>query len=147
MDRGRREGGKVLTEVAVPAIEEVLKPCGVYYLLERRPHYLLSRLHVALLSMMGGIVFAAVENVIYLCVYIREPVLGLIVWRWTVCLAMHAVCSFILGLGLGRLLPAMRRGEPFELENCFGWVIAAIAVHAAYNTIVTFITAFGGRLY
>ena len=140
-------GGPLLVMLFAPAVEEVLKPSGVYYLLERRPQYLVSRFHVALLSMMGGIVFAAIENVIYLCVYVPEPVLGLIVWRWTVCLTMHAVCSFIVGLGLGKLLPGMRRGEPFELENCFTWVIVAIVVHALYNTAVTFITAFGGRLY
>lgn len=140
-------GGPLLVMLFAPAIEEVLKPCGVYFLLERRVRYLSSRLQVALLSMMGGIVFAAIENVIYLCLYVRRPVLGLIVWRWTVCLAMHAACSFLVGLGLGKLLPAMRRGEPFELEDCFGWVIAAIVIHGVYNASVTFITTFGGRLY
>lgn len=139
--------GPLLAILIAPVVEEVLKPSGVYYLLERRVRWLSSRIHVALLSMLGGMVFAAVENVIYLYVYIPDHPPGLALYRWTVCTALHGVCSFILGLGLGKLLPRMRRGEPFELEDILGWVIAAVVVHAGYNTVVMFFGVVGWRLY
>lgn len=130
-------GPVLLVMLVAPAIEEILKPSGVYYLLERRPQYLSSRWHVAFLSMVAGFVFATIENLMYLYVYVPDHPPGFAIYRWTVCVALHMLCSLVMGLGLGKLLPRMRRGEPFELEDCFGWVIAAIAIHAVYNTVVT----------
>jgi len=137
-------GGALLMAAVV---EEILKPVGVYYLLRRRRHYLSSRLNVALLSTLGGIVFAAIENVVYLKVYFPDPEPRLVLYRWTVCVAVHAVCSFIMGLGLGNLLGRFNRGEPFELEACIKWIAAAVVLHAGYNTVVIFFHVAGWRLY
>ncbi len=55
----------LLPFVVAPAIEEILKPMGVIFLLETRPHYLRSAFHVVVLCVVGALVFATLENLLF----------------------------------------------------------------------------------
>ena len=64
--------GLVGPVVVGPLVEEVLKPTGLVILLTRRPHLKLSPTTGVLAGAFSGLVFAAIENVIYLLVYVPE---------------------------------------------------------------------------
>jgi RsiW-degrading membrane proteinase PrsW (M82 family) len=83
--------------VAAPMIEEVMKPSGVYLLLVRWPKVLTSRLYTAFLAALGGLVFAIIENILYLELYFPEHTQTLVLFRYSAGLTMHTVASFILG--------------------------------------------------
>jgi RsiW-degrading membrane proteinase PrsW (M82 family) len=119
--------------VAAPVIEEVMKPSGVYLLLVRWPRVLTSRIYTALLAAVGGLSFAVIENIIYLQFYFPEHTQTLVVFRYSACLAMHMVCSFILGFGINQRLLASIRGEiPFLKGNKKFFFIPMI-IHSLFN--------------
>ena len=120
-----------------------MKPAGVYFLLARWPEALTGRLFTALLAAIGGITFAVVENIIYLNVYFPEHSPDLLVYRYTVCLALHMVCSFIVGFGINqRLLDSVRGEIPF-LAGHKKYFIIPMVIHSLYNGVSVFIEAGG----
>ena len=114
-------------------MEEGLKPSGVYLLLGKWPHLLRSRLYTAYLAALGGLSFGIAESIIYLTVYFPEHSAGLVLYRFTVPLAVHALASFIAGFGINQRLLASVRGEVPFLSGNWKFFIAAIALHAVYN--------------
>ncbi|MCK4908507.1 MAG: PrsW family intramembrane metalloprotease [Planctomycetes bacterium] len=135
-----------------PAIEEVIKPVGIYYLLNKKISFLYSKLHIVTLAMVSGLVFATLENGVYIFIYfpfIPNVTPGLIMFRLVVCTALHVICSGIVGIGLARQWEDLKSGkkEKFELENSLKYIIAAIAIHATYNTTMYFLEISNVKLY
>ncbi len=117
-----------------PAVEEVMKGALVFYLVERKPYLVRSASQIILTILLAAFCFAAVENLLYLNVYIPDPSPGLAVWRWTVCVALHMGCSAIFGIGLVRVWKAcLAEEKPPELERAVPYWIAAVALHGTYN--------------
>ena len=125
--------------VAGPAVEELVKPCGVYLLLAKWPQALLGRLHTACLAGLAGLTFAAIENIAYLEVGIDNPDRDIILWRWTVCTLIHTGCSFILGFGINSKLVASFKGEASFLKGNRLFFLIPIVIHGSYNTTVYFL--------
>ena len=126
-------GSLLVAFVAAPMIEEVMKPFGVYLLLARWPKVLTGRISTALLAAAGGLSFAVIENVIYLQFYFPEHTQTLVMFRYSACLAMHVVCSFILGFGINQRLLASVKGEiPFLKGNKKFFFIPMI-IHSLFN--------------
>lgn len=123
----------VIAFVAAPMIEEVMKPCGVYLLLARWPEVLTSRIFTALLAAVGGFSFAVVENIIYLQVYFPEHTPTLVMFRYSACLTMHVVCSFILGFGINQKLLASVRGEVPLLKGNKKFFFIPMIIHSLFN--------------
>lgn len=119
-----------------PVMEEVMKVAAATWVVERRP-YLLSRAsQVAIGCLAGGLVFAAVENVLYLNVYIDQPTHEIRQWRWTVCVVLHCGCSLIAGLGLMRVWRAtMATRKRPDLNLGTAYLIVAIVAHGTYNAL------------
>ena len=105
--------------VAGPLIEEALKPMGLIILLTRHSALKLSASMGVLLGAFSGLVFAAIENLIYLKIYIPDHDSRLVVWRWTVCVGVHVACSAIVGYGLARSSGgrAAKEGSEYRLLN------------------------------
>lgn len=121
-----------------PVMEEVMKVAAVTWGVERRPYLFTSRAQVALCCLAGGLIFAVVENILYLNVYVADPTPEVRFWRWTVCVFMHSACSVIAGLGLMRMWhTAIRRGKPPDLGLGARYLVAAIIVHGGYNAFAT----------
>jgi len=117
-----------------PAIEEVVKVALLAYVVERRPYLLKSWVQVLLCALAGGASFAAIENVLYLHVYVASPTPQLVAWRWSACVALHSGCSLIAGVGLLRVWARIwPKGARPELLGAYPFTLAAIAVHGAYN--------------
>ena len=141
--------------VAGPLIEEALKPTGLIILLTRHPDLKLSATTGVLAGAFSGLVFAAIENLIYLLVYVPEHDSRFVIWRWTVCVGVHVACSALVGYGLARRSggqTAMEAGEyrllnsasshlldePRERSGVFQrtsltCLVIAVVLHGAYN--------------
>jgi len=129
------QGSLLVAFVAAPMIEEVMKPSGVYLLLVRWPKVLTSRLYTALLAAVGGLSFAVVENIIYLQFYFPEHTQALVVFRYSACLAVHVVCSFILGFGINQKLLASIRGEIPLLKGNKKFFFIPMILHSLFNIV------------
>jgi len=125
--------------VAAPMIEEVMKPSGVYILLVRWPKVLTSRIYTAFLAALGGLAFAVVENIIYLQFYFPEHTQTLVVFRYSACLTMHMVCSFILGFGINQKLLASVRGEIPLLKGNKKFFLIPMIIHSLFNIMAVLI--------
>ena len=130
--------------IAAPLIEEALKPAGVYLLLAKKPAALRSQLYTAFLTGLAGLSFGIIESIVYVTIYARySPVkdtAAFITWRFTICLLLHTVCSFIVGYGINlRLLASVRGDLPF-LQGNWKYYLIPVAIHAAYNISVTVLT-------
>jgi len=117
-----------------PVVEETMKVAAALYVIEKRPFLFRSAAQIALCVLTGAFVFSALENVLYLKVYIPGPPASLVRWRWSVCVAMHMSCSAIVGLGLMRTWrDVWARMAPPRLTLLYPYMFAAIALHGFYN--------------
>lgn len=124
----------ILIAVIGPVVEEMMKAGLVLWVIEKRPYLFSSRVQIALICLASGLVFAIIENLIYLNVYVKDPPQSLVEWRWTICLALHTSCAFIASLGLMRIWKcAMTERRRPRLTEGTSALIAAMVVHGAYN--------------
>jgi len=133
------QGSLLVAFVAAPMIEEVMKPSGVYLLLVRWPKLLTSRLYTAFLAALGGLVFAIVENIIYLQFYFPEHTQTLVVFRYSACLTLHVVCSFIVGFGINQKLLASVRGEIPFLKGNKKFFFVPMIIHSLFNIMAVLV--------
>ena len=117
-----------------PMVEEMMKVAATLVVVEKRPFYYRSGMQIMLCSAAGGLVFACVENVLYLHVYVPQPSDELVQWRWTVCVALHVGCSIIAGMGLVRMWRKIRTDfSRAQLSLAFPYLVTAVCTHGAYN--------------
>lgn len=119
--------------IGAPIIEEAMKPSGVYLLLIKWPGTLRNQRYTALLAALGGLAFALVENLLYLNIYVQKPSPQLVLWRYTVCVGVHTVCSFIAGHGINEKLLMAIRGNIKFLSFDKRFFIVAMVLHCLYN--------------
>lgn len=125
-----------LAFIGAPIIEEIVKPAGVYLYLSRWRHVLRSQLHIALLVALSGLCFGLLESIVYVTLYIPDHSQEFFIYRFTVTVALHAAASFIAGLGVNAALIDWANGEgSFPRRSRFAF-LAAIGLHAFYNTTV-----------
>jgi RsiW-degrading membrane proteinase PrsW (M82 family) len=123
--------------IIAPLVEEVVKPVGVMYIMEKRFHWLRSGRQVVVMAALGAVVFATLENLMYIHVYHPDPSTAYMAWRYMVCTSLHVAASVIFGLGLARTWRRMRRtGGRFRIKGLLWPYLAAAGLHAAYNTTV-----------
>jgi len=126
--------GLFLVVVLGPITEELLKVAGPLFFMEKKPWRFASRLQIVLCAMAGGLVFAVIENIIYLEVYVDAPTPELVAWRWSVCTALHVCCSAIAGIGVAS---AWRRAAEMKglakLQDAMPLLLTAMVVHGLYN--------------
>lgn len=133
----------VLTIVVVaPLIEELGKNLVAIWVCERSPWLLPGRTGILLAAAGSGLGFAVIENLLYLHVYIADPSPALVRWRWTVCVALHVGCAVVAALGVVRARDeAHRTGRRGRIETMAPMIIAATAIHGAYNLIALVLDA------
>ena len=136
---GLSQDGQIITQVLLivvlgPVTEEMMKIAAVLYIVEKRPFLFKSPAQILLCVFCAGLVFAAVENLLYLNIYIRKPDPALISWRWSVCVFMHAGCAVIAGLGLVRIWRNIwQRMDRPNLSLAFPYILTAVIAHGTYN--------------
>lgn len=132
----------VMVTVLGPLTEEILKIAAPTLAVETRPYVFRSGFQIILCGFCGGLAFAAIENLLYLFVYIPNPPSSLVLWRWTVCVAMHTCCSTIAAMGVQRVWKTtMTTGTRPRLSLAFPAVIVAAVVHGLYNAMALVLEA------
>lgn len=133
---GSLGGFFLLPFIGAPIIEEAFKPIGVYLGLVRWPNALRNQLYVAILCAVSGIVFGLLESTMYVFVYAPGESDSYVLFRYTIPVALHAVASFTVGLGLSRgVVDWVSRATPVP-KRARRFYIAGVTIHAIYNTTV-----------
>jgi RsiW-degrading membrane proteinase PrsW (M82 family) len=131
-----QSGGLGAPFVAAPIIEEALKPAGIYILLIVWPRALAGRLHTATLTAISGLCFGLIESYVYVTWYYPEGDSAYVLFRFTVPVMMHTIASFLVGFGLSRQLVDWVNGRSSFPKMTRNFYIAAVLLHAIYNTTV-----------
>lgn len=125
--------------MVAPPVEEILKVAIPIIVLEHRAHWLSNGKDLLWFAVGSALVFSVVENLLYMFVYLENPSVELLLWRWTACTAMHIAATGLSGVGLMR---AYARGLQSKQKPRFAWewrwLAGAIAVHMAYNAFAIF---------
>lgn len=125
-----------------PVLEEVMKIAIPLWVVEKRPFLFCSRVQIAICAAAGGLVFAAVENLLYLHVYVPDPSELLVRWRWTICVVLHVGCSLVAGMGLMNIWSRVvkHRSKP-EASVAAPYISLAIVIHGTYNGFAVLLEA------
>jgi len=127
-----------------PVIEEVMKVAMALFVVEKRPFYFRSSFQIILCVLAGSFVFSAIENLVYHHWYVPNPPAKLVQWRWTVCVALHMICSLIAGLGLVRIWKRTWKNlERPQMTLAYPFVLAAAILHGIYNGFVVVLQYIG----
>jgi hypothetical protein len=133
----------IVVVVLAPVIEEVVKGAGALWLAEMRPWLVPTAIVLPVVTLMSGLVFAALENVWYLVILIEDPSDELIRWRWTFGPLLHGTASFIVGLGAARLWRSgLRSGRP-DFGDALPFIVAAAVLHGGYNLVAVILSVTG----
>ena len=132
-------GGHLIGATVIgPTTEEIMKIALPLWLVEKRPWLYRHHIQILVSTWTSGMAFAAVENLVYLNIYVSNPSAELVIWRWTVCVLLHSGCSVIAGIGLCRIRRQFQRKRQMPaLSDGARWILAAIVIHGIYNGIVT----------
>jgi len=105
-------------------------------LLAKWPQALPNRYYTAFLAALTGLAFGLVENQIYLRVYVPDHSHEMALIRYTACLPLHVIASFIFGLGINQKLVSAVKGEIPLFSANKRFFITAMSLHAAFNIVV-----------
>ncbi len=81
--------GVLLLVAVAPAVEEICKPLAIVFLLDKRPRWLRSPWEIIALAAVSAVVFATLENLLYIFVNYRQGSAAFVLYRLTVCTAVH----------------------------------------------------------
>ncbi len=136
--------GLVAYAVTTPIYEEFMKVIFILMLIELRPWVFKHAWAIWVAAIGSAATFATLENLLYLNVYIPNPTPGIILWRWTVCSALHLGCTTTVTFGLIRMWrSSITRLRPPAVSDAYPFIVAAIVVHGTYNGIVLLAEVFG----
>jgi hypothetical protein len=145
--QGNSAGGLLLIILFGPAAEEMLKVSAALITIEKWPYAFRSPVQIVACCLAAAFGFAAIENLIYLHVYIPDPSPGMIAWRWIICVTIHVAGSSIASVGLVKIwrhtmahgtTPRVSLGSPFFMT--------AIALHGIYNLGAILLNPYLARL-
>lgn len=130
--------GLVAVAVGAPVVEETAKVVLPLMLLEKRPWLYRGTSAIFTACIASALVFASIENLLYIKVYIPEKELteALIRYRLVVCTLLHVACTAISALGLATAWrKAKRRRSEFNMAATTPYLATAMAIHVVYNAI------------
>ncbi len=133
----------LLPFIGAPLIEEALKPSGIYLALVWWPRALRSQLFTALLCAISGLVFGIIESFVYVTLYVDHPSDEFIVFRFSVPLALHTGCSYLVGLGLNQRVVDWAAGREKLPKASRNYYIAAVVIHGTYNLTAVILSITG----
>lgn len=128
--------GLIAIVLVAPISEEILKAAVPLFVAERKPWLIPHAAVIPVATLAAGLVFAAVENVLYLRFYIANPSVDVTVWRWVFGPALHGTAALISGLGIAKMWrTAHTTLRPPDLGLAAPYLIAAVILHGSYNLL------------
>lgn len=139
------QGAILMAVIGAPIVEEIMKVSIAIWVVEKRPWLFKSGAQILLCGAVSGIVFACIENLLYLNVYVSDPEPWLVSWRWSVCVLLHTGCSVIASLGVIRVWDKFQERKQLpQLADGARWIVTAMIVHGLYNFGATMSEFVGG---
>lgn len=136
--------GVLSAAILAPVTEEITKVAALLWVVEKRPYWFKSIWQILITAIAGGAMFAVIENLVYIYVYVPSGNESFQNWRWTVCTGLHVNCSFLAGVGLARIWDnAIRNRVRPELALGMPFFAMAMVGHGLYNLGVTLAEVFG----
>lgn len=124
----------IMAVFVAPVTEEIMKIALAIWVAEKRPWLFKSFVQIVICGIASGLVFAAIENVIYLNVYIQNPSPQHVQWRWTICVMLHTGCSTIASIGVVQVWQRFQNEKRIpRLSDGARWIVAAMIIHGLYN--------------
>jgi len=124
----------LLAVVYAPTVEETMKIAAGAYVVELRPYWFQRQEQIHLATVGAAVVFAVIENLIYLYVFVQGPTVKLALWRWLVCTALHAGCTYLAAGGLVEVWrQALTEYRRPRITRALRYLVPAIILHGAYN--------------
>ena len=133
----------LLPFIGAPIIEEALKPSGLYLALLWWPRALRNQVFTAVLCALSGLVFGIIESFVYVTLYVDDPSDEYVVFRFSVPLGLHALASYLVGLGINERILDWAAGRSKLSKASRNFYIAAVVLHGAYNTIAVILEVTG----
>jgi predicted RNA-binding Zn-ribbon protein involved in translation (DUF1610 family) len=132
------ERGTVFLFVLIgPLMAEILKVAVAGIVIERRSFLIHRPAQLYVMTLGTALVFAVVQNVVALGLHYPNAPAQLFAWRWTGCLVLHGLCTFLATRGLVRVWErGQQTQQPADLTRATPAITAAIAAHAAYNACI-----------
>ena len=139
--------GMVILVFLGPFAEETLKQSGAIFQLEKMHGSLRYGWQFFLSGVLGGAVFSVLENLIYQHIYLvklpPEKLAAVMAFRWTICMALHVLCTVVSSMGLRRVWrESLEKERPCRISEAFPWFAAATAIHGLYNLSMTLLDPF-----
>ena len=131
------QAGMVNVVVGGPVVEEVMKIAAALLVVERRSFWISRPAQLWTIALGTAFAFAAIENLLYLSVFIPNAAISLILWRWSVCVGLHVICTGIAIRGVIAIWRRARvdRRKP-NLTGVLPSLVLAIVLHGSYNACV-----------
>ncbi len=127
--------GLVVVLVAA-VVEEMCKPIALIVMLDKRPRWFTGTTEIVILGLISAMVFASLENLLYIFVIAPGKSAFYAVFRFTVPTALHMTATGIFSVGLAKAWRIGRqRGRRFDIDTCFRYYLIAVAIHAVYNVV------------
>lgn len=122
-----------------PIMSEVLKVAVASAVIERRSYWIRRRGQIYLMVLGTAVVFAAVQNVMYLLVFFKNPSSVLVAYRWSIGIPLHMICAAIAARGLVAVWEqSVNEQRRVTVARAYPYIVAAIVLHAAFNAYVLF---------
>jgi len=120
----------IMAVVFAPTVEETMKIAATAFVIESRP-YLFRRVEQIQVAAIGAaLIFAAIENFMYLNIYITNPSYELV---------LHCACTLVASRGLIKVWnQTMTEHRPPKITQGLPMLITAIVMHGFYNLCATF---------
>ena len=126
----------IAATVLLPVVLEVLKPAAALAVIEGRPWLISDRASLVGAHVVGGLGFGVV---LYGLIALGPLLVGVSYSpiRLGVAMALHSLTALISGLGVAKVWAVTdEQGTPPVLRAAVPYVLAAVAVHAAYGIFV-----------
>lgn len=132
------ERGTIFMFVLIgPLMAEMLKLAVPAIVVERRSFLIDRPGQLYLMTLGTALVFAVVQNFVCLTLHYPNATAQLFAWRWTACIVLHGVCTFVATRGLVQVWERGRRAQQRpDLTRATPAITAAMLLHAAYNAYI-----------
>jgi RsiW-degrading membrane proteinase PrsW (M82 family) len=138
---GRWIGSSFFYSVFIaPVLEEFFKISGILYYTILHYDKIPSRYQILSASLIAGLSFAVVENMLY--AYIRladvnpEKFVLIMGFRWIFLTLIHMFCSLIASLGIISIWSGLIQEKSFFLSKAFFYFLLAVFIHSLYNFLI-----------
>ena len=121
-----------------PTTEEMMKIAAICLVIEVKPYIIRHPNQIIAAGVLSAFVFAVIENILYVKIYMATPLPTIIAWRWVVCTSLHVGCTAICSFGLLKVWQrTVDEQRPPRLSGAVPLFTLAIILHGAYNATVT----------